>query len=94
MGYYIQVEKSFQKANQLIGNYKAQLLISRPKWSDIPEGKALIVVVHNPIFEAAAFAFDENEYNTFHGSSDLRAKQYLLMDRKQVETLTGFNEKG
>jgi hypothetical protein len=92
MGYYIEAPKNTQKANQLVGLYGAKLLISKPQWDEIPPDKALIVVVINPLFEAAGFAYNKEELEAFTDPADRRPKQFLLMELKKVKELTGFRE--
>jgi hypothetical protein len=41
-----------------------------------------------PAFDAAAWAFSENEYKELDDPDDPRPRTYLLMDRKVAESLT------
>ena len=62
MGYYIETDSNRNKADYLLKNYNA-VEIDRPIYfQEIPEDMALLVVVDNGMFEAAAFAYDENEF--------------------------------
>ena len=55
MGYYINTSDNLQKGQKLIEKYDAKP-ITRPKnFSDIPENKALIVIISNGMFEAAGY---------------------------------------
>lgn len=90
MGYYIQTKRNLNKAQQLVDDFDGEI-IERPKsFQDIPEDKALVVVVENGLFDAAGYAFDEEEFECF-SNPDGRRKKYVLMDKQQVNEMTGFN---
>lgn len=91
MGYYIETAGVHGKAQVLVEKAGAERLPSVPRWEDIPEGKALICVVDNGIFEAAGFAYSFSEYMAFTNPDDFRTKEWLLMDRAKAEDLSGFN---
>lgn len=95
MGYYIQTPgHCLGKAAIIAKAYQGQVLDGPPaQYSDIPTGKALIAVVDNGLFEAAAFAYDEKEFKVFTDPEDDRPVTYLLIDRSVAETLTQFAEK-
>lgn len=88
MGYYIETPLSKNKVTQLQKLYKAEI-VTVPNWSEIPEGKALICVIQNGLFDAAAYCYDQMEFDEFR--VDCRIKDWLLMDKELVEKLTGFN---
>ncbi len=92
MGYYISngIEGHFQKAAQIAKLYGG-LITSRPRvFADIPPGKALIVIVRNPLFEAAGFCYDEKEFEAFTRPEDPRPKSYVLIDWDKAVELTGY----
>jgi hypothetical protein len=63
--------------------YEAEIIDAPPAWEDIPDGKALVVVVDNGLFEAAAVAYDEREHEalaTQHAGDD-RHRTYMLIDK-------------
>jgi len=91
MGWYIQ-GPTIGKAPYIVMEYGATVVGMPGSFSDIPEDKALIVVVGNPMFEAAGYAFDEREFDTFTRPEDVRQKLFLLMDKKKAIKLTGFKE--
>jgi hypothetical protein len=94
MGYYIETKGNFGKAATIAAEWDGIVLKYSPRaYSDIPEGKALIVVVDNGMFEAAAFCYDEEEFKYFTDSSDPRPKLYVLLDRELAEQLSGYNRK-
>ena len=91
MGRYIQGPQ-FGKANFIIATYGGEKLAKPPaSFDDIPPGKALIVIVSNGLWEAAAFAYCDYEFRTFTSdSSDKRAKEYVLMDYDKAAELAPF----
>lgn len=83
MGFYIEVPINLMKAEWIVGMHKGAKIIPQPeKFSDIPEGKFLIIVVNNGPFEAAAVAYSESEFKEFTDTSDDRPKKFLLLDRE------------
>jgi hypothetical protein len=89
MGSYIEVPAAHGKAKLIETLYSGQILPWLPRWEDIPDGKALIVVVDNGAFEAAGYAYCENEYRAFTDRSDYRPREYVLMDKTLADALTG-----
>ncbi len=100
MGYYINrtpkrpLDKK-RKAEFIHTDCDAQLVLNVPKsLSEIPADKALICVVDNGPFEAAALAFDDRELEHFTwNTEDERPKTWLMMDKKLAYELTGFKAK-
>jgi len=91
MGYYIQVPNHKGKAQQLVNLHGGQIIPKPNFFSDIPENRALIVVVDNGLFEAAAYAYSEGEFAEFTDPTDGRPKKYVLLDKGLARELTGFN---
>ena len=94
MGYYIETPRNKFKAAQICVAVPGAALFHMSdtfKFSDIPEGKALICVVDNGPFEAAAFCYSEEEFKVFNSPTDTRPKDWILMDRTIAEELTNFN---
>jgi len=91
VGYYIETPTTHGKADYLTAHYDAQVVDRPASYAGIPEGKALIVVVSNGIFEAAGFAYSEREFDAFVNPSDQRPKTFLLMDRREAELASGYN---
>lgn len=90
MGFYIQVPNNFNKAQQLKELYDGEI-ISKPKsLSEIPQDKALIVVLRNFGFEAAGLAYSEKEFKEFTSPDDTRPKYFVLLDKKLAYELSGF----
>lgn len=91
MGYYIQAPSNKGKANFLVEKHGGEILTKLPLWADIPKGKSLIMVVDNGPFEAAAWAYSEDEYNYFVEAmhqGDRRPRTYVLIDTAKARELT------
>jgi len=95
MGYYIQVAGHHGKAQAIATLFEGEILPSCPEsYDEIPEGKALIVVVDNGAFEAAGFAYDAEEFEAFcKNPNDHRPMQYVLIDRNNAEEASGFKKR-
>jgi hypothetical protein len=93
MGYYIETPEHKNKAVQICEAVKDAVIIPQPKsYKEIPEGKAIICVVDNGPFEAAAFCYNEREFEEFaEAISDTRPKKWVLMDRATAEKLSGYS---
>lgn len=55
-------------------------------------GKGVLVVISNATFEAAGFVPDADEWVRFHPPGDGRTREYVIMDRKIAEDLSGYAE--
>ena len=63
MGYYIEVPEQKGKADQLVRLHNARILPGRPKtFEDMPGDMALICVLDNGPFEAAALVIDGEDF--------------------------------
>lgn len=58
-------------------------------FANVPAGKALIALLDNGPFEAAAWVFDEREFQEFTDPTDTRPRTYWLMDQESAKRLTG-----
>lgn len=91
MGYYIEVPHNHGKAQQIIDLYSAEMTSPVGAERALDDStKAVIVVCDNEIFEAAAFAYDKNEFEAFTLSDDMRKKWFLIMDRAKAKQLTNY----
>jgi len=91
LGYYIQTPgQTHNKALSIAMNYDGEFIHKPNKFTDIPEGKALIVVVDNGAFEAAALAYSEQEFEEFTNSTDTRHKDYVLLDKPTAYRLARY----
>ena len=65
MGFYINLPEAKNKADQLVKLYGAEKLPKAPPSFFTVEGKALICVVENPHFDAAAYCYSQGEFDAF-----------------------------
>ena len=88
MGYYIETPWPKNKANLICEAVKDAVIIDEPKkFSDIPSEYGLICVVDNGPFEAAAFCYNEREFEEFTRQDDPRPRKWVMMDRVVAEKL-------
>lgn len=98
MGFYLNQQEESKpigahgKAQALKTHYGAVFVPSSTKFTDIPDNKAFVVVVDNGLFEAAALAYNEAEFDEFTDASDTRPRQYLLMDKEAAHKLASYEE--
>lgn len=90
MGYYIQTPANTDKAGQLVKVGAEIQAGGPPAWPDIPEDKALVCVVHNGMFDAAALVYSEDELRDFNLPQDTRTRTWLLMEKAQAHQLAGY----
>jgi len=95
MGYYIETGKSHNKLEDIMVKYKGER-IPKPtitNWITYRDlGQAIICIVNNTVFEAAAFAFSPEELTVFTQADDLRYKCWLIIPWKDAVQATGFRE--
>lgn len=72
MGYYIQVPNPTHKAAQLKSMYDAVIVPQPEGWDEVPEDKALICVIQNGQFDAAAYCYNEREFEEFRALDTVR----------------------
>ena len=93
MGYYIETGTRKGKAEQIMDSLDAIEISQDEARIFLEEGTdcAIICVVDNGPFEAAAYCHDLKEFGQFTLSIDDRPKIWLMVnDRSRVETLTGY----
>ena len=90
MGYYIQTPQDLGKAEYLIGKYGAIHLHPYEALKYMDLDFALICVVNNGLFEAAAFIYNHHEYEAFNDPRDGRPKKWLVMDLGKAKELSGY----
>jgi len=88
MGYYIEGPIK-GKAMFIKSEYDGEYVNCPQSFDEVPEDKALIVVVDNGPFEAAGYCFDQREFEAFT-YPDPRPKRWMLMDKKKAQELSGF----
>lgn len=95
MGFYIEVPANKGKALLIEEMYGGERIGQPCEFSHVPKGKALICVVDNGLFEAAAFCYEEKEFEEFAIPSpgDWRPRSWLLLDwDKACELAAGYRE--
>lgn len=89
MGYYIETPEPLNKATQISKLFNGKI-VAIPEFDKVPADKAVIVVVSNGFFDAAAYAYNQAEFDEFHRPGDFRPKQYVLMDKILAGKLSGY----
>jgi len=80
MGYYIETPQPRNKAAWLVANHKA-IVIPAPIYLSPP--LTTICVVENGMFDAAAIAYDQSEFDAFV-RPDGRPRTWLAMSTDEV----------
>lgn len=81
MGYHIE-GPAIGKGQYIVNQFKAVRIPQPASFDEVPDDKALICVVENSVFDAAAVAYDVNEFKAFTLPTDHRPKQFFLMDKE------------
>jgi hypothetical protein len=98
MGFYIEVPANHDKVDLILAGratgapagYRAEVLPSAPdSLAEVPDGKALICVVSNGLFEAAGHVYSDGELEAFNVPSDPRPRIWLLMDANAAFAASG-----
>ncbi len=90
MGYYIELPENKNKAVQLERIYGAVRLLEAPKsLAELPSDRALICVVENPMFDAAAYCQSERDLAEF-SRPDPTHEQIAAQKKKYEGTDTAF----
>lgn len=83
MGYYLQAPTHHNKAKYLLTKFGGKVLSCIPiSISDVPD-QAVVCVVDNGLFEAAAVAYSDGELAAFNRHGDNRPKIWLVLDNRQ-----------
>lgn len=90
MGYYIE-GPTFNKADYLVKKYEGERT-GPVHPSLLPANTAIICVLHNRNFEAAAFCFDDDEFDEFYNDGTDRVKEWVLIPYDLAKKLTGFED--
>lgn len=92
MGFYIQ-GPARGKAQMLCEQHNGVRLDGPPEsYQELPEDKALVVVVNNGPFEAAGLCYNEREFDDFTSDSDPRPKEFVLLDKLTAYRLAGYKD--
>lgn len=90
MGYYIETGEPRNKAKWLKDNYGAQPTNQHTARDFVEDGSlGVVCVVHNGLFEAAANCHSIKEYDAFTDPRDNRFKEWLVMNREDLNRLSG-----
>lgn len=95
MGYYIQTEQPKNKAAAIRQELGALDITPDEAEFFLKEqmGGAIICVVDNGPFEAAAYCYNIDEFRAFNSPDDPRPKTWLLVENEdKVKELTRFNK--
>lgn len=92
MGYYLETPHPKDKVSQLIKMYNAREVRMEEALDAMFENKhAVICVVRNPHFDAAALCYSLPEFRRFNYVDDDRPRKWLIIeDRDLVDELTGY----
>jgi hypothetical protein len=95
MGYYLETGTVKNKAAIIEDTYGAvQITLQEAEFFVNEREGAVICVVDNGPFEAAAFIYNDDALQTFRNPNDPRQKTWLLVDdRGAIERATGFKPK-
>lgn len=88
MGYYIETKEARRKAAQLLAEFPTIKTQSRASFNTTSTN-ATVCVVENGFFDAAAVAYNQNEFEVFNDPNDPRAKTWLDVPRSVLESLIG-----
>lgn len=97
MGYYINTINGVDlpkraKANALIQQGAQLVFIVPDSIAEVPPGKALVCVVQNGPFDAAAVIIDDRELKAVANPSDGRPRSWLMMDRETAFKAANIKE--
>ena len=92
MGYYIQTANNKGKAKAIVAEFGGTIVPRLKAFTDVPTGKALVIVKDNGLFEAAAYIYNENEFNDFTDLDDPRPTDFVLMDEAKAKELSDFRK--
>jgi len=91
MGYYIQTSGTHGKAREIAEKFDGQVVDELAAgMAMMDKDKAVIVVVNNGPFEAAAFAYNDEEFKEFTRLNDPRPRKFVVMYRQTAKDLTGY----
>lgn len=90
MGYYIQ-GPARGKGEFLMEKYGADI-VSKTRAEQLINSNefAVVCVVDNGPFEAAALCYDTREFEAFSNPSDYRSKLWMTMERAKAHELAGY----
>ena len=91
MGYYIQTKGTHGKAEEIAREHGGEIVDQLDAaMAMMDKSKAVICVVDNGPFEAAAFAFDDSEFKEFTRPEDPRSQKFVIIGREIAKMLSGY----
>jgi hypothetical protein len=96
MGYYIQTTQPKNKADAIMKDLAGiEITVDEAAFFIKEQMGAIICVVDNGPFEAAAYCYNLNEFRVFTDPNDDRPKKWLLVENEErVKELTRFTKAG
>ena len=93
MGYYIETPgKNLGKAFAIAEEHDGSIVTKEESYKALVDPDlAVIIVVGNGLWEAAAFAYNEKEWLDFHTDGDTRSKKYVILNRDKAKELTDYH---
>jgi len=86
MGIYVETGTTHNKAAWVADHCNGLVVLDPPNFSKVPKDKAVVCVANNGSFEAAGYAFDEQEFERFN-SDDPRPRLWVVADKELVESV-------
>lgn len=93
MGFYIDVPDTLKGKADIIQETFNAVSVSQAEAEQIVKDlqKAVVCVVENDLFDAAAFCYSPEEFARFSYRGDQRPKTWLVINnRAMIEKITGF----
>ncbi len=93
MGFYVEVPDTLKGKAAVIQETFNAAVVTQAAAEEIVRAaqEAVICVVENDLFDAAAFCYSPDEFERFSHVSDPRRKTWLVIkNRPMIEKITGF----
>jgi len=90
MGYYIETGQVKNKAADICRDHDAAVVSAAAAAVALHQGLGVVCVINNGMFEAAAFIYNDAEFDAFNDDMDPRPRTWLTMDRDKAEQLSNY----
>lgn len=91
MGYYVETSESKNKAVAIAIAYSGTIVDQQTALEALREGDGVVIIVHNSMFEAAVFAFDEQQFKEFTNDQSGRKLEFVIgIDREILKKNTNY----
>ncbi len=89
MGYYIETDSNTRKADYLVKHHHG-IRVTQQDAVELADDSdfAVIIIIHNSGFEAAGYAYNQDEFERFNDPTDRRTKEFVVIERKLADQLT------